>query len=79
MGADLGTGPRDGLMLGIANRTGWTIRQVRGGMELTVLAVGWLLGAAVGLGTIIHALLIGSCLEGSMRLLAERRFGGTLG
>ena len=75
MGAGLGTGPRDGLMMGLAALSGWPIRRVRGAMELTVLAVGWLLGATVGLGTIIHALLIGWCLERSMRMLADLNLG----
>ena len=43
-----GPGPRDGLMTGLAARTGWSIRLVRTGIELTVLAVGWLLGGTVG-------------------------------
>lgn len=57
-------------MMGIVDRTGWSIKRVRAGMELTVLFAGWLLGGAVGLGTLSHALLIGPCLAGSMRLLA---------
>jgi uncharacterized membrane protein YczE len=75
MGAGLGTGPRDGLMMGIAGRTGWPIRRVRGAMELTVLAAGWMLGAAVGVGTVVHALLIGWCLERAMRVLATLKLG----
>ncbi|HEX8495552.1 MAG TPA: hypothetical protein VF661_00025, partial [Actinomycetales bacterium] len=39
--------------------TGWSIRLVRTGIELTVLAVGWLLGGTVGLGTVAYALAIG--------------------
>jgi uncharacterized membrane protein YczE len=73
MGAGLGTGPRDGLMMGIVARTGWPVRRVRGGMELTVLAAGWLLGGAVGIGTIVHALLIGPFLDVSMRRLSSER------
>ena len=59
VGARLGPGPRDGLMTGLAARTGWSIRLVRTGIELTVLAVGWLLGGTVGLGTVAYALAIG--------------------
>jgi uncharacterized membrane protein YczE len=59
IGARLGPGPRDGLMTGLAARTGWSIRLVRTGIELTVLTVGWLLGGTVGLGTVAYALLIG--------------------
>ena len=59
VGARLGPGPRDGLMTGLAARTGRSIRLVRTGIELTVLGVGWLLGGTVGLGTVAYALAIG--------------------
>lgn len=58
VGAGLGPGPRDGLMTGIAKR-GHSIRAVRTGIEATVLALGWLLGGTVGLGTVIFAVAIG--------------------
>nr|WP_084551256.1 hypothetical protein [Actinomadura rifamycini] len=58
IGAGLGPGPRDGLMTGIAAR-GRSLRAVRTGIELTVLAVGWLLGGTVGVGTVLYALAIG--------------------
>ncbi|MFT4284765.1 MAG: hypothetical protein QM598_08030 [Protaetiibacter sp.] len=59
VGARLGPGPRDGLMTGINARWGWPIWAVRTGIEVTVLAVGWLLGGQVGIGTVAFALLIG--------------------
>ena len=59
IGAGLGPGPRDGLMTGLVRRTGWSLRRVRTGIELTVLAVGWLLGGAVGIGTVLYAVAIG--------------------
>ncbi|MER7547642.1 hypothetical protein ABTW95_31995 [Spirillospora sp. NPDC127506] len=58
IGAGLGPGPRDGLMTGIAAR-GHSIRAVRTGIELTVLAAGWLLGGTVGVGTLLYAVAIG--------------------
>jgi uncharacterized membrane protein YczE len=58
IGAGLGPGPRDGLTTGLAAR-GHSIRVVRTGIELTVLAVGWLLGGTVGIGTVAYALTIG--------------------
>jgi len=58
VGAGLGPGPRDGLMTGIAGR-GYPIRRVRTGIEVAVLAAGWLLGGSVGLGTVAFALAIG--------------------
>ncbi len=58
IGAGLGPGPRDGLMVGLAAR-GHSLRVVRTAIELTVLAAGWLLGGDVGLGTVVYALAIG--------------------
>jgi len=59
IGARFGPGPRDGLMTGAHARFGWAIWKVRTGVELTVLAIGWLLGGTVGFGTVAFALLIG--------------------
>lgn len=58
IGAGLGPGPRDGLMMGLAAR-GHPIRVVRTLIEVTVLAAGWLLGGNVGWGTLAYALSIG--------------------
>ena len=63
IGSQLGPGPRDGLMTGLALRTGLSIRLVRTGLELTVLAVGWLLGGPVGLGTVLYAMTIGPLVQ----------------
>lgn len=63
IGAGLGPGPRDGLMTGLARRTGWSLRLVRTGIELTVLASGWLLGGTVGVGTVLYAFAIGPIVE----------------
>src|SRR3954471_3399433 len=59
IGAQLGRGPRDGLMTGLARRTGRSLRLVRTLMELTVVAIGLLLGGGAGLGTIVYAVSIG--------------------
>ncbi|SCF41764.1 YczE/YyaS/YitT family protein [Micromonospora mirobrigensis] len=60
IGARLGPGPRDGLMTGyVARRPGRSIRLVRTVIEVTVLALGWLLGGTVGLGTVAYAVGIG--------------------
>jgi uncharacterized membrane protein YczE len=59
IGAAFGPGPRDGLMTGLARRTGRSIRLVRTGLEVTVLAIGWLLGGTVGVGTLLYAVSIG--------------------
>lgn len=68
--AGLGPGPRDGLMTGIAARTGMSVRVVRTGIELTVLACGWLLGGSVGVGTVAFALVIGPLTQRFMGLLS---------
>ena len=59
IGAQLGPGPRDGLMTGLAKKTGRSIRLVRTAIEVVVVAVGWLLGGVLGLATVAYALLIG--------------------
>ncbi len=59
IGAQFGRGPRDGLMTGLARRTGRSLRLVRTLMELTVVVLGLLLGGVAGLGTIVYALAIG--------------------
>jgi uncharacterized membrane protein YczE len=58
IGAGLGPGPRDGLMTGLALR-GYSIRRARTFIELSVLAIGWLLGGTVGVGTVLYAISIG--------------------
>jgi uncharacterized membrane protein YczE len=57
--ADLGSGPRDSIMILIADKTGWSIQWVRNGMEVLVLILGWALGGPVGIGTVIIAFLLG--------------------
>jgi uncharacterized membrane protein YczE len=60
IGARLGPGPRDGLMTGyVALRPGRSIRLVRTTIEVAVLAIGFLLGGTVGIGTVAYALAIG--------------------
>lgn len=59
IGAQLGRGPRDGLMTGIARRTGWSLRLVRTGLEVAVVVIGLLLGGVLGVGTVVYALAIG--------------------
>jgi uncharacterized membrane protein YczE len=59
IGAQLGRGPRDGLMTGLARRTGRSLRLVRTGLEVAVVVIGLLLGGTLGLGTVLYALAIG--------------------
>ncbi|MCD4536469.1 hypothetical protein LRP67_20440 [Nocardioides sp. cx-169] len=59
IGAQLGRGPRDGLMTGVVRRFGGSLRVVRTGLEVTVVVVGLLLGGTLGVGTVLYALAIG--------------------
>lgn len=72
IGAGLGPGPRDGLMTGLVTRTGWSVRTVRTGIEVAVLAAGWALGGAVGIGTILHALTIGPAVQLTLPFFTNR-------
>jgi uncharacterized membrane protein YczE len=63
IGARFGPGARDGLMTGLARRTGWSVRVSRTLIEVVVLAVGWFLGGSVGVGTVVYALAIGPLVQ----------------
>jgi uncharacterized membrane protein YczE len=80
LAADLGPGPRDGLMTGLHMRYGWSIRRTRTAMEITVVVLGWLLGGTVGIGTVVLALSSGPIVQALLpvfdregRLSARRR------
>lgn len=66
--ADLGAGPRDGFVLGLSRILRLSIRRSRGLLEFTVLVVGFLLGGAVGAGTVLFALSIGPIMQFAVRL-----------
>lgn len=72
IGSQLGPGPRDGLMTGLARRTGRSIRLVRTSLEITVVLLGWLLGGVVGVGTLAYALLIGPVVQLFLPILTVR-------
>jgi uncharacterized membrane protein YczE len=59
IGSQLGPGPRDGFMTGLSRISGRSIRFVRTAIEVAVVALGWALGGAVGLGTLLYAAAIG--------------------
>lgn len=71
IGAALGAGPRDSLMLVVSARTGKRIGVVRASIEITALLIGIALGGTFGVGTIAFALLIGPVIELSFVLLAR--------
>jgi uncharacterized protein len=66
--AGLGKGPRDGLMVGLSQRTGWPVRRVRTALEVGVLALGWIMGGKIGLGTLIFTLTIGHSAQWGLQL-----------
>lgn len=66
--ANLGAGPRDGLMLALTRRTGWRVSVIRAAIELTVVACGFLLGGTAGIGTLIFAFGIGPLIGVAFRL-----------
>ena len=57
--ANLGPGPRDGLMTGIQEKTNLPIALIRAFLEITVVAIGWYLGGTVGMGTLLFAFGVG--------------------
>ena len=75
--ANLGPGPRDGLMTGLQSVSNLPIAWVRSGIELTVVLIGWLLGGVVGIGTLLFAIGIGPSVAASIhaltRLLVESK------
>ena len=73
IGASLGAGPRDSLMLVGSRRTGVRIGAMRAMLEISVLLVGFLLGGKVGVGTLAFAALIGPAVEASFWLVIRLR------
>ena len=60
--SNLGAGPRDGLMVGLQEKTNLPIALVRATLEILVVSVGWYLGGTVGIGTLLFAFGIGPCV-----------------
>ena len=60
--ANLGAGPRDGLMVGLQKKTNLPIALVRATLEITVVSIGWYLGGTVGVGTLLFSFGIGPCV-----------------
>lgn len=71
LGSQLGAGPRDGLMLGLSRKTGWSLHLSRTALEVSVLVAGWLSGGAVGVGTVLIALTIGPVIRLMSRMTGE--------
>jgi uncharacterized membrane protein YczE len=64
----LGAGPRDGLMIGLVQKLDRPVSHVRGGIEVTVTALGYLMGGPVGVGTLITAFSIGYFVQTAFKL-----------
>ena len=60
--SNLGAGPRDGLMVGLQEKTNLPIALVRATLEISVVSIGWYLGGTVGIGTLLFAFGIGPCV-----------------
>jgi uncharacterized membrane protein YczE len=75
IGVHLGPGPRDGLMTGLVHRTGWSVRLVRTGIEVAVVASGWLLGGTLGVATVLYALSIGPLVQVMLPRLSVHQAG----
>ena len=71
LGAHLGPGPRDGLMVALVTRTGWPVGACRALLESGVLVVGALLGGPVGIGTLAFAAGIGPAVQLAFRVLRQ--------
>ncbi|MGB1105575.1 MAG: hypothetical protein EBT94_04375 [Alphaproteobacteria bacterium] len=69
--ANLGPGPRDGLMTGLQRLSGFPIAGVRSAIEIGAVALGWSLGGVVGIGTLLFAFGIGPCVAASMYALQQ--------
>lgn len=68
IGVDAGAGPRDSLMLAVHRTTNLSIRVGRAIIEVIVVAVGWIFGGPLGIGTVIFALLIGPAVQWAFKL-----------
>jgi uncharacterized membrane protein YczE len=72
IGVDAGAGPRDTLMLALSRLGRVSLRVARASLEITVVAVGWLLGGPAWLGTLVAALAIGPAVQFAFRVLRVR-------
>lgn len=72
LAANLGAGPRDGLMTGLQAASGWPIATIRIAIEVVAVSIGWYLGGVVGVGTLLFALGVGPCV--AIGILLVRRF-----
>ncbi|WP_330456642.1 hypothetical protein OIB37_06935 [Streptomyces sp. NBC_00820] len=74
--ANFGPGPRDGLMTGLHQRSGRSIRLIRTALELVVVVTGFALGGSIGVGTVLYAVCIGPLAQLFLRVFAVRAAPG---
>ena len=72
IGVDAGAGPRDSLMLALSRLSKTSVRRARTILEISAVAVGWLLGGPAWLGTLVFALAIGPAVQLAFKLLRVR-------
>ena len=71
LASNLGPGPRDGLMIGLQQKTNTSIPVIRTIIEITAVTVGWFLGGIVGIGTILFVFGIGPCVGVGLTLVEK--------
>ena len=71
LASNLGPGPRDGLMIGLQQKTNTSIPLIRTIIEITAVTVGWFLGGIVGIGTILFVFGIGPCVGLGLTLVEK--------
>ena len=71
LASNLGPGPRDGLMIGLQQKTNTSIPLIRTIIEITAVTVGWFLGGTVGIGTILFVFGIGPCIGVGLTLVEK--------
>lgn len=69
--SNLGPGPRDGLMIGLQQKTNTSIPLIRTVIEITAVTIGWFLGGIVGIGTILFVFGIGPCVGVGLTLVEK--------
>tara|TARA_B100002052_G_scaffold80171_1_gene73194 strand:+ start:355 stop:1041 length:687 start_codon:yes stop_codon:yes gene_type:complete len=71
LASNLGPGPRDGLMIGLQQKTNTSIPLIRTIIEIAAVTVGWFLGGIVGIGTILFVFGIGPCVGVGLTLVEK--------
>lgn len=74
--ANLGAGPRDGLMTGLQKKTKAPIALVRACIEIFVVLIGWSLGGVLGIGTLLFAFGIGPAVAVGLHFFSKKNYWG---